>query len=84
MRTPLGHSLINYMYLPALEVREIEFSMPESMALFYMPLTIHHDLIGENRVTQLAAAGAKQLQRKLVHFISSWLEERDFFDPPMD
>jgi len=34
--------LINYMYLPALEIGELEFSIPESMAFLYMPVTLHH------------------------------------------
>src|SRR6266498_2946551 len=34
--------LINYMYLPPLDVDEVEFSMPESVALLYMPVTLHH------------------------------------------
>jgi hypothetical protein len=34
--------LINYLYLPPLEVDELEFSMPESVALLYMPVTLHH------------------------------------------
>ena len=76
--------LINYMYLPPLELPELEFSMPESMALLYMPLTLHHNLIDGNRLSQLAIEGAKQLQRKLIWFASGWLEARDFFDPPMD
>ncbi len=29
--------LINYMYVPALEIEELEFSIPESMAFLYMP-----------------------------------------------
>lgn len=37
--------LINYMYLPPLEVEEFEFSMPESVALLYMPVTLHHALL---------------------------------------
>jgi hypothetical protein len=77
--------LINYMYLPPLEHPDLEFEMPESMALLYMPVTIHHDFIDSNRVAQLAHRGAQQLQRKLVWFYSGWLEDDlDFFDPPMD
>jgi hypothetical protein len=77
--------LINYMYLPSLEVEEIEFSMPESVALLYMPVTLHHAFLDGNRVSQLAYRGAQQLQRKLVWFFSGWLEEDlDVFDPPMD
>ena len=77
--------LINYMYLPELEVDELQFSMPESLALLYMPVTLHHEMLEENRVTQLAYRGAQQLQRKLVWFYSGWLEDDlDVFDPPMD
>jgi hypothetical protein len=77
--------LINYMYLPALEVDDLEFAMPESVALLYMPVTLHHAFLEGQRVSQLAYRGAQQLQRKLVWFYSGWLEENlDVFDPPMD
>lgn len=77
--------LINYMYLPPLDVEELEFSMPESVALMYMPVTLHHAFLEGQRVSQLAYRGAQQLQRKLVWFYSGWLEEDlDVFDPPMD
>jgi hypothetical protein len=77
--------LINYMYLPALDVPELEFSMPESLALLYMSVTLHHTMIDGSRVTQLAYRGAQQLQRKLVWFYSGWLEDDlDVFEPPMD
>lgn len=76
---------INYLYLPPLEIEELEFAMPESVALLYMPVTVHHDLIDGNRVAQLAYRGAQQLQRKLVWFYSGWLEDDlELFDPPMD
>jgi hypothetical protein len=77
--------LINYMYLPALDVDELEFSMPESVALLYMPVTLHHAFLEGQRVSQLAYRGAQQLQRKVVWFYSGWLEDDlDTFDPPMD
>ena len=77
--------LINYMYLPPLDVEELEFSMPESVALLYMPVTLHHAFLEGQRVSQLAYRGAQQLQRKLVWFYSGWLEDDlDAFDPPMD
>lgn len=77
--------LINYMYLPPLDVGKLEFSMPESVALLYMPVTLHHAFLEGQRVSQLAYRGAQQLQRKLVWFYSGWLEEDlDSFDPPMD
>jgi hypothetical protein len=77
--------LINYMYLPPLEVDELEFSMPESIALLYMPVSLHHAFLEGQRVSQLAYPGAQQLQRKLVWFYSGWLEyDLDMFNPPMD
>ena len=77
--------LINYMYLPPLDVDELEFSMPESVALLYMPVTLHHVFLEGQRVSQLAYRGAQQLQRKLVWFYSGWLEDDlGVFDPPMD
>jgi hypothetical protein len=77
--------LINYMYLPPLEADELEFSMPESVALLYMPVTLHHAFLEGQRVSQLAYRGAQQLQRKLVWFFSGWLEDDlDSFAPPMD
>ena len=77
--------LINYMYLPSLDVEELDFAMPESVALLYMPVTLHHAFLGGQRVSQLAYRGTQQLQRKLVWFYSGWLEDNlDLFDPPMD
>jgi hypothetical protein len=77
--------LINYMYLPPLDIEELDFSIPESLALLYMPVTLHHAFLEGQRVSQLAYAGAQQLQRKLVWFYSGWLEDNlDTFDPPMD
>lgn len=77
--------LINYMYLPPLGVDELGFSMPESVALLYMPVTLHHAFLEGQRVSQLAFRGAQQLQRKLVWFYSGWLEDDlDFFEPPTD
>lgn len=77
--------LINYMYLPPLDVDDLEFSMPESLALLYMPVTLHNAFLEGQRVSQLSYRGAQQLQRKLVWFYSGWLEdELDVFEPPMD
>jgi len=77
--------LINYMYLPSLEIEDMELSIPETVASRYMPATLHHAFLEGNRVSQLAYRGVQQLQRKLVWFYSGWLEENlDLFDPPMD
>jgi hypothetical protein len=73
------------MYLPPLDVDDLQFSIPESVALLYMPVTLHHAFLEAHRVSQLAYRGAQQLQRKLVWFSSGWLEnDLDVFDPPMD
>src|SRR5690242_6242367 len=77
--------LINYMYLPPLEVEDLDFSLSESVALLYIPVTLHHAFLEGQRVSQLAYRGAQQLQRKLVWFYSGWLEDDlDVFEPPMD
>lgn len=72
--------LINYMYLPV----EEELGLPESLASLYMPVTLHHDFIDGQRVTQLAIEGARQLHRALAWFTTGLLESRHIFDPPMD
>src|SRR5215218_4923623 len=77
--------LINYMYVPPLEDDGLEFSIPESVALLYKPVTLHHAFLEGQRVSQLTYRGAQQLQRKLVWFFSGWLEDDlDVFEPPMD
>jgi hypothetical protein len=73
-------SLINYMYLPAFP----EQDFPESVAMLYMPVTLHHDMIPSQRIAQLTLAGAQQLQRKLTHFCSGFRVARENFQPPMD
>jgi hypothetical protein len=73
-------SLINYMYIPATP----ELDLPESLALLYMPVTVHHDMIADTRITQLTYEAAAQLQKKLTWFASSLLVERADFEPPMD
>jgi len=73
-------SLINYMYVPPSD----ELGIEESLALLYMPVTLHHEMIDGLRITQLTYDGAAQLQKKLVWHTSSVLLERQDFDPPMD
>jgi hypothetical protein len=71
--------LINYMYVPPDDDLELE----ESLALLYMPVTLHHAFIEGQRITQLAREAAKHLH-KLTWFSTGWLESRELFDPPMD
>jgi hypothetical protein len=72
--------LLAYMYLPA----AAGLGVPESLAFLYMPITLHHDMVVDQRVTQLAAEGARQLHRKLVWFISGIRQFRAAFTPPLD
>jgi hypothetical protein len=74
-------SLINYMFMPA--APEVGIS-EDSLALLYMPITLHHDMVVDNRRAQLTYEAAAQLQKKLTWFASSMLVDRAEFDPAMD
>jgi len=73
-------SLINYMWIPADE----QLGLPDSVALLYMPVTLHHDLIAHSRLTQLTQDAARQMQKKLAWHATSMLIDRAEFDPPLD
>jgi len=70
----------NYMYLPPTADGE----MLESVALLYYAITVHHDFLEGNRITQLGYEGARQLQHKLGVFYAGFDVDRAEFDPPMD
>jgi hypothetical protein len=59
--------LRNYMYLPAGPAG------PESAALLYMPITMHHDVIANARIAQLTGAAYWHLRVKLMAFIGGFL-----------
>jgi hypothetical protein len=73
-------SLINYMFIPG----STELGIEESLALLYMPVTLHHEMVEDRRITQLTYDAAAQLQKKLVWHASSVLLQRQDFEPPMD
>ncbi len=73
-------SLVNYMFLPAAP----ELELAESLALLYMPVTLHHEMVVGSRTTQLTYEAACQLQKKLAWHASSVLLNRADFGPPMD
>lgn len=73
-------SLINYMWLPA----DAHFGFEESLALLYMPVTLHHDMIVDQRISQLTREATSQLQKKLAWHTTSVLLSRSDFDPPLD
>lgn len=68
------------MHLPAMPSADFA----ESVALLYMNVTLHHDIIEGQRITQLALPAAQQLQRKLVLFSSGLPVDRNEFKPPLD
>lgn len=59
--------LRNYLYLPATE------HYPESAALLYLVITMHHDVITQDRVAQLTGAAFWHLRVKLMAFFSAFL-----------
>lgn len=69
--------IVNYFYLPAID----EVGMPESLALLYSSITLHHDYLEENRVTQLSEAAAIHLKYKLAAmFTGTRFGHEDFAD----
>lgn len=69
--------LFNYLYLPPIE----EHGFPESLALLYGVITIHHDYLEERRTAQLSEEAAIHLKFKLtVFFGGSLFSHEDFED----
>jgi hypothetical protein len=54
--------LVNYFYLPRIESAQ----MPESLALLYSAITIHHDYLEKRRIGQLSELAAIHLKYKLT------------------
>jgi hypothetical protein len=67
--------LVNYFYVPAIE----EAKMPESLALLYSAITIHHDYLEDRRVAQLSEAAAIHLKYKLTALYAGELFSHDDF-----
>lgn len=67
----LGHlradRLRNYLYLPP------HPDWVESAALLYMPLTVHHDVIAQDRIAQLTGAAYWHLRVKLMAYFGGLL-----------
>lgn len=69
--------LANYFYLPPIA----DAGMPESLALLYMPITLHHDYLEERRIAQLSIEAAVHLKRHLTyHFGGELFSHDDFSD----
>ena len=69
--------LANYFYLPPLP----DAGMCESLALLYMPITLHHDYLEDRRIAQLSVEAAVHLKRHLTyHFGGELFSHADFSD----
>ncbi len=68
--------LVNYFYLP--EIPDSGF--PESLALLYSTITVHHDYLDERRVTQLTEPAAIHLKYKLAALYSGSLFSHEDFE----
>lgn len=69
--------LRNYLYVPAGP------AWPESAALLYLPVTVHHDVIVNDRVAQLTGTAFWHLRIKLMAFIGGFLlDPTELGDPP--
>lgn len=72
--------LVNYLYLPPIEDHEF----PESLALLYGAITIHHDYLEERRIAQLSEDAAVHLKFKLTAFYGGSLFSHDDFEDDGD
>ena len=72
--------LINYFYLPSIE----EQNFPESLALLYGVIAIHHDYLVERRIAQLSAEAAVHLKFKLSAFFGGTLFSHEDFEDDGD
>lgn len=69
--------LVNYFYLPP------EDDHPEGVALLYVPITVHHDVISEGRIAQLSGKAFWHLRVKLMLFFGSFLlDPTELGEPP--
>lgn len=79
----LGHlradRLVNYLYLPA----DRAIGLAESAALLYLPVTVHHDVLADDRVAQLTGEAFWHFRAKLMAFCGGFLvHPSEFGDPP--
>ena len=77
----LGHlradRLRNYLYLPPFG------DVPEGAGLLYMPLTVHRDVIAQDRIAQLTGVAFWHLRVKLMAFSGGFLlDPSELGEPP--
>lgn len=69
--------LVNYFYLPA------DGERAEGAALLYLPITVHHDVISNERTAQLTGTAFWHLRVKLMLFYGSFLlDPAELGEPP--
>lgn len=68
--------LVSYLYVPESEA----IGLPESLALLYAPITLHHDYLEGQRVAQLSETAAVHLKYKLTAFFAGQRFSHDDFD----
>jgi hypothetical protein len=79
----IGHlradRLVNYLYLPA----DRTIGVPESAALLYLPVTVHHDVISQDRVAQMTGDAFWHFRAKLMAFWGGFvIHPSEFGEPP--
>lgn len=79
----LGHlradRLVNYLYLPS----DSALGLPEGVALLYLPVTVHHDVIAQDRIAQLTGEAFWHVRAKLMAFCGGFLiHPSEFGEPP--
>jgi hypothetical protein len=80
VRTLRADRLRNYLYLPAGGTLT-----EESVALLYMPITVHHDVIVSERRAQLTGAAYRHLRVKLIAYNTGLVIDPEVFgEPPAD
>jgi hypothetical protein len=72
--------LVNYFYLPPID----EQDFPESLALLYGVITIHHDYLEERRISQFSEDAAVHLKFKLAAFFGGSLFSHEDFEDDGD
>jgi hypothetical protein len=72
--------LINYFYLPPIE----DAGMPESLALLYAGITVHHDYLEDHRIAQLSEETAVHLKYKLCALDTGSLFSHADFEDKID
>lgn len=67
--------LVNYFYVPRID----SVGLPESLALLYAAITVHHEYLIDRRIAQLSVPAAMHLKRQLAMHVSGTRFDHDEF-----